>query len=74
MFYSSGTTGRRKGIKRELGMSPFGTPSSLDELLQSLYGFSDKVGYLCPAPLYHAAAIEGSILAEQMITLNSITR
>ncbi len=74
MFYSSGTTGRPKGIKCELDMSPYGTPSSLDELPQSLYGFSDKVRYLCPAPLYNAAPIEGSILAEQMITLNSITR
>ena len=61
MFYSSGTTGRPKGIKRPLSGAPFGTPSALQGLLGGLYGFDDQTRYLCPAPLYHAAPMGWSM-------------
>ena len=52
--YSSGTTGRPKGIKRELPhRSPADTPVMLTALVSH---WSDPDGrYLSPAPLYHTA-------------------
>ena len=55
MFYSSGTTGRPKGILPPLGPAELGAPSFLTAMLTGLFGFSAASTYLCPAPLYHAA-------------------
>jgi long-chain acyl-CoA synthetase len=52
--YSSGTTGRPKGIKRELPHLP---PDQAPGMMSALVGFwmdPDAV-YLSPAPLYHTA-------------------
>ena len=52
--YSSGTTGRPKGIKRELPHVP---PADAPGMMSALVGFwmkPDSV-YLSPAPLYHTA-------------------
>lgn len=55
MFYSSGTTGRPKGIVPALPGGPFGTGLPLDHMLAPMFGFGPDSVYLCPAPLYHAA-------------------
>ena len=55
MFYSSGTTGKPKGILPPLGPPPLGHRSFLTKMLGDLFGFTDDVVYLSPAPLYHAA-------------------
>ena len=54
MLYSSGTTGRPKGIKRPLSGLPVseGIPG-LDRT--SPFAFDEHSIYLSPAPLYHAA-------------------
>jgi len=54
MLYSSGTTGRPKGIKPAFGVAR-DTPHPLTGLLGKLYGFDADTRYLTPAPLYHGA-------------------
>lgn len=55
MFYSSGTTGRPKGIKPPSVGGPLGQESSFTGLVRGLYGGVESTVYLSPAPLYHAA-------------------
>lgn len=56
MLYSSGTTGRPKGIKRPLPpLQVSDEANGLGVMQQMLYGFDDKTVYLSPAPLYHSA-------------------
>ena len=54
MFYSSGTTGRPKGIKRPLPGVPASAGMAMIESLLD-YGFTQDTVYLSPAPIYHAA-------------------
>ncbi len=57
MLYSSGTTGRPKGIRTVLSAEPYGhTPDGLTLITDLYRGNSDSV-YLSPAPLYHAAPL-----------------
>lgn len=59
MLYSSGTTGRPKGVKRELAPVPLGT-KGFDSVLglgTMLYGYGADMVFLSPAPLYHAAPL-----------------
>ena len=58
MLYSSGTTGRPKGIKPPLEELRLGEGlAGMVMLMQGLFGFSRDTVYLCPAPLYHAAPL-----------------
>lgn len=62
--YSSGTTGRPKGIRRELpGVSPSKSSVSLRPLLHAV-GIDAKAVYLSPAPLYHTAPSVWSMSAQ----------
>ncbi len=57
MLYSSGTTGRPKGIKLNLEPMPYGGLWEGAKLLIALYGLDKETVYLSPAPLYHAAPL-----------------
>jgi long-chain acyl-CoA synthetase len=57
MLYSSGTTGRPKGVKPKLSKAPMGTPNMLYGLVSALFPPDEGSVYLSPAPLYHAAPL-----------------
>jgi len=55
MLYSSGTTGRPKGILRPMVDSDPASPLPLWAFLDGLWKYRDGLTYLSPAPLYHSA-------------------
>ncbi|HVZ67881.1 MAG TPA: AMP-binding protein [Rhizomicrobium sp.] len=57
MLYSSGTTGRPKGVRLALSGLPIDAPSPLTMLASMLFGITKDSVYLSPAPLYHAAPL-----------------
>ncbi|WP_181783103.1 acyl-CoA synthetase [Pseudonocardia pini] len=58
MLYSSGTTGRPKGVKAPLpGVQVHEGGEALLGVFGPLYGFGEDTVYLSPAPLYHAAPL-----------------
>ncbi|WP_232839975.1 acyl-CoA synthetase [Nocardia aurea] len=57
MLYSSGTTGRPKGILPKLAGHPFGTGLAIDHMMGTAFGFGPDSVYLSPGPLYHAAPL-----------------
>jgi fatty-acyl-CoA synthase len=67
MLYSSGTTGRPKGVKFPL---PAGEASLGEGEIaahnQALYGFRDGMVYLSPAPLYHAAPLRVTLAVQSL--------
>ena len=57
MLYSSGTTGRPKGIKRPSSGGSVTDGTLLAKLLTMMFGFTADSVYLSPAPLYHSAPL-----------------
>jgi acyl-CoA synthetase (AMP-forming)/AMP-acid ligase II len=57
MLYSSGTTGRPKGVRVPLSGAAIDTPTPLLMLVSALFAFDAHTIYLSPAPLYHAAPL-----------------
>ena len=57
MLYSSGTTGRPKGVIGPLPEGPIDEANPLTMLTKVLYAFRENMVYLSPAPLYHAAPL-----------------
>jgi acyl-CoA synthetase (AMP-forming)/AMP-acid ligase II len=60
MLYSSGTTGRPKGILRPLPDVAPDAPLPIMDFCKFLWGLREGMVYLNPAPLYHSAP-QGSV-------------
>jgi long-chain acyl-CoA synthetase len=65
MLYSSGTTGRPKGVKVALLNDPIDAPTTLTQLTRRFFGLSAQSVYLSPAPLYHAAPLRWCMTLHQ---------
>ncbi|MGD0238926.1 MAG: acyl-CoA synthetase [Streptosporangiaceae bacterium] len=61
MLYSSGTTGRPKGILPAMTGQPFGTGLNIDHTMKNVFGFAPDTVFLCTGPLYHGAPIGWSL-------------
>ena len=66
MLYSSGTTGRPKGVRVELKDEPIDAINSLVQLAAGLFGFNKDTVYLSPAPLYHAAPLRYNMAVHRL--------
>ncbi len=66
MLYSSGVTGRPKGIVRPLRDAPATEGLALSTLMRAHYGMDTDTIYMSTAPLYHAAPL-GFCLGVQTI-------
>jgi long-chain acyl-CoA synthetase len=65
MLYSSGTTGRPKGVKVPLTEEPYPQFGLVGALASALFGFGEDSVYLSPAPLYHAAPLRFTVSAHR---------
>ncbi len=66
MLYSSGTTGRPKGVKPAMPSDPLDTATAVTTLCQLLLSMDADSTYLSPAPLYHAAPLRFTMSAHQL--------
>jgi len=67
MLYSSGTTGRPKGVRVALPEDPrLDGPNVLAMLAQGAFGIGANDVYLSPAPLYHAAPLRWSMSVQRI--------
>lgn len=66
LVYSSGTTGRPKGIRLPLSGEPAETPHMLAERMAARYGIGPDSVLLSPAPLYHTAPLAYGMSAHRL--------
>lgn len=57
MLYTSGTTGRPKGVKRPLSYAALGSDARRIMRMRDLFGMSADTVFYTPAPIYHAAPL-----------------
>ena len=62
MFYSSGTTGKPKGVKLPHGGKPLGSVAELYKKRVKLHKVSSTARYLSTAPLYHSAPVRYNMM------------
>jgi long-chain acyl-CoA synthetase len=61
MLYTSGTTGRPKGVRRPLTGAVLGSDTKRADRASALFGLGGDSVFLSPAPLYHAAPLRFSM-------------
>ncbi|CAM3838451.1 Long-chain-fatty-acid-CoA ligase FadD13 [Pseudomonas reidholzensis] len=65
MLYSSGMTGRPKGVKPQLPTGPIEAMTPLMNMGQTLYGMGSDSQYLSTSPLYHAAPLRWAMVIQR---------
>ncbi|WP_217983717.1 acyl-CoA synthetase [Sphingopyxis sp. GW247-27LB] len=66
MLYSSGTTGRPKGVKFALPEQALDEMDGLTSIAVNSFGFGSDMIYLSPAPMYHSAPLRWSMCAHRV--------
>jgi long-chain acyl-CoA synthetase len=66
MLYSSGTTGRPKGVRIALTGMPIEAPHPGVVMLQKLFKFGPETIYLSTAPFYHAAPLRFMLSVQRL--------
>jgi long-chain acyl-CoA synthetase len=66
MLYSSGTTGRPKGVSVMPEQPAIDAPGPGIELARRVYGIDEQSVYLSPAPLYHAAPLRFNLAMQRL--------
>lgn len=66
MLYSSGTTGRPKGVFVPPESPAIDASTSLIEICRNVYGIDENSIYLSPAPLYHAAPLRFNMVSMRL--------
>jgi long-chain acyl-CoA synthetase len=66
MLYSSGTTGRPKGVKPMLPDDTIDAETPLTRMGQALYGMGKDSVYLSTSPLYHAAPLRWALAVQKL--------
>jgi acyl-CoA synthetase (AMP-forming)/AMP-acid ligase II len=65
MLYSSGTTGRPKGVRPPMPDRRIDEPTGPNPMAVA-YGFNPTTVYLSPAPLYHAAPLRFTTMVQEL--------
>jgi long-chain acyl-CoA synthetase len=66
MLYSSGTTGRPKGVFVPPEFPQIDATTALIDICRNVYGINGSSIYLSPAPLYHAAPLRFNMVAMRL--------
>ncbi|WP_375249431.1 acyl-CoA synthetase [Sphingomonas sp.] len=66
LLYSSGTTGRPKGVMPALPTGAIGAETPLTRMGSGLYGMGEDTLYLSTSPLYHAAPLRWAMAVQQL--------
>lgn len=66
LLYTSGTTGRPKGVKRQLPLDPLGSDMRRVERMTELFSMSEDTVFYTAAPIYHAAPLRFAMTVLKM--------